>query len=135
MINTTIKEASEIIKEDYESTLPEEIVFERLRIPLPIFREQVRLKEMKILDLENEMDELKDELQSLKNSINKNVIFVKEVPFENAKTMVLNFIRQHKEGIYTVDIAKNLNLDIGVVLKAVSELKKENKIGKSDEGD
>ena len=90
---------------------------------------------MKILELENEMDELKDELQSLKNSINKNVIFVKEVPFENAKTMVLNFIRQHKEGIYTVDIAKNLNLDIGVVLKAVSELKKENKIGKSDEGD
>lgn len=83
-------------------------------------------------DLENQIKSLRQEVKYLRESLPQNVIFVKEVPFEKAKKMVLDLIKQHKEGIYTTDIAKSLHLDVGVVLKTVSELIEEDKIAKGD---
>jgi len=123
-----VKSASDIIGTE------EPIVsffFENREIQIPMFRAQMRIQE-----LEDEVEILREHLNLLKKefekSEGKNIVFVQEVPFVKAKQMVLQFIQKHKEGIYTVDIAKELNLDIGVVLKALDELKKEDKIAKSD---
>ena len=63
------------------------------------------------------------------------IILVKEVPYDKAKVMIKSFIDEHKEGVYTTEIAEKLQLDIELVMKVLSDLKEEGKIAKIDERD
>lgn len=125
MYMPTIQLASDIIQ---RGEMIDTVTFNQVEIPLPVFQFQRRI----IKRLEDEVEMLRDEVEELRSIVSRNVIFVREVPYPKAKQMVLDFIRKHKEGIYTVDIAKELNLDISLVLKIAGELKEEDKIGESD---
>lgn len=110
-------------------------VVERRRIDLKYDEETATLYYKTISDLTNSIKDLQNEVNNLKEvqQTNHKVIFVKEMPFEEAKKLVFDIIQKHKiDGIETLDIAEQACLSIDVVLEAISKLEEEGKIGKSD---
>ena len=54
-------------------------------------------------------------------------ITLKRVPFEEAKRLVFNYIKEHP-GCYTGDIILNLGLDPDLVLEVLEALRREGKV-------
>jgi len=83
------------------------------------------------------VDELKDRVKRLEEQIERGlihqskVIFVEEVSLKEAKNRVYNYLKSHKSGAKTTEMADKLHLNLEVVLKSLTDLNKEGKIEKT----
>jgi KaiC/GvpD/RAD55 family RecA-like ATPase len=94
--------------------------------------ELIKRTESKKVDLEqlgNFIKEIvKEELQKQTQVIS--VLKIRDCDYLDAKKEILELVNKHPKGISSLEIAESLCLDPVVVLKALAELKEEEKIGK-----
>lgn len=84
--------------------------------------------------LEPEFELLKERLTRLESSKSEvtRLIRIKDVDFKTIKDEINRIIHEHVDGIDTLTLAEQLEIDPLLVLKAVDELKGEGKIDKAD---
>ncbi len=70
-------------------------------------------------------------LESSKSEVTR-IIRIKDVDFKTIKDEINRVIHEHVDGIDTLTLAEQLEVDPLLVLKAVDELKEEGKIDKAD---
>lgn len=101
-----------------------------LRTDFELFKERLTRLER----LEPEFELLKERLTRLESSKSEvtRIIRIKDVDFKTIKDEINRIIHEHMDGIDTLTLAEQLEIDPLLVLKAVDELKEEGKIDKAD---
>lgn len=84
---------------------------------------------------DKEIEDLKREIKKLKSeSRHIRVLKIRECDYSKAKDEILALVQKHRAGVSTIEIAEELCLEPEIVLKALSELIDDGKIGKNNTG-
>jgi hypothetical protein len=90
-------------------------------------------REMRTQTVLQEIADLKREIKKLKSeSRHVGVLKVRECDYLKAKDEILALVQKHRDGVSTIEIAEELCLEPEIVLKALSELIDDGKIGKNN---
>lgn len=84
-------------------------------------------RELAIIENREKISALEREIEKLKKATSPNVIILKEVTYEEAKSMVEDYLKTNKTA-YISEIVEDLRLDLELVHQIIEELKTENKI-------
>lgn len=84
-------------------------------------------RELAIIENREKISALEEEIEKLKKATSPNVIILQEVTYEEAKSMVEDYLKTNKTA-YISEIVEDLRLDLELVHQIIEELKTENKI-------
>ena len=71
-----------------------------------------------------EIDFLKNEIESIKETYQPKVLYVKEVDYSTAKKMIINYLKTNKIARIS-EVAEKLHISVEVVFSVFNELKEE----------
>lgn len=110
-------------------------VIERRNVGVSYGQEQIAVYFNIVSDLTASISDLSRQVKELREAHDKEhkIIYVKEIPFDEAKESVFKIIKESKtDGIETLDIAEKACLSVDIVFEAIKKLQEEGRIGKVD---
>jgi len=91
----------------------------------PYFEKLNEIEE-RVLDIDRKLDILLENISV--ETAEDDIVVVKEIKYEEAKRMVLDYFKEHKEADIE-DLHKNLKIDIETLIQILQELENEGYIG------
>ncbi|MCD6276401.1 MAG: hypothetical protein J7J42_06645 [Thermoplasmata archaeon] len=114
-------------KRTHELPIPEnmKVMFLLFGALKPYFEKLSELEE-KISEIDRKLDILLENISS--ETIDNGIVVVKEIKYEDAKRMVLDYFKEHGEADIE-ELHKNLKMDIETLIRILHELEDEGYIG------